>query len=103
MVIDEPEWAANRIQEGEKAIDELAKLKAAELTFEQAKEYLKSLNYTFDHGDCHSHYPYASLQRFREQDNENFKDYEYCLDEDFTMEELNALLVLLRAKNDGKF
>ena len=29
MVREEPEWAANRIQEGEKAIDEVRKLKSA--------------------------------------------------------------------------
>jgi len=32
MVRREPEWAAVRIQEGEKAIEELAKLKAASQT-----------------------------------------------------------------------
>ena len=30
MVILEPTWAANRLQEGEKAIEELAKIKAPE-------------------------------------------------------------------------
>ena len=68
--------------------------------FEQARDYLKQLGYNFDNDGCYNWgFPHVRLVRWK---NKGDTCIEMAIDGDVTVLELQALAIILEAKNDGK-